>query len=318
MTRVFALVLFGLASLVVPATAQDYPTKPITVIIPYGTGGGTDLTMRLVEEPASRILGQKLVLVNRPGGAGVAGHFQLTKAAPDGYTHAIVALGSTAVQPHLSKVGYTRGDYIGVVQINMIPFLLVTSPNSPFKDMKQVIEFAKKNPPGKVKVGITARGSWLHLVMLQLEQLHGVKFTYVPHTSTGEIVVSLMGQHIDIGNADLPSAQSKVIAGELRGLGIWTAQRSPDMPNVPTLKEQGTNIEGGFYNIIIAPKGTPAAIVKKIDLAFKAAMEDPEVIKRAKQAGVNFNYLGSADAEKAIDESYDLAGKLLKEVGSTK
>ena len=109
-----------------------------------------------------------------------------------------------------------------------------------------------------------------------------------------------------------------MIAGELRGLGIWTAQRSPDMPNVPTLKEQGTNIEGGFYNIIIAPKGTPAAIVKKIDLAFKAAMEDPEVIKRAKQAGVNFNYLGSADAEKAIDESYDLAGKLLKEVGSTK
>ena len=132
MTRVFALVLFGLASLVVPATAQDYPTKPITVIIPYGTGGGTDLTMRLVEEPASRILGQKLVLVNRPGGAGVAGHFQLTKAAPDGYTLAIVGLGSTAVQPHLSKVGYTRGDYIGVVQINMIPFLLVTSPNSPF------------------------------------------------------------------------------------------------------------------------------------------------------------------------------------------
>ncbi len=318
MTRVFVSLLLGLTVVAAPASAQDYPSKPITVIIPYGTGGGTDLTMRLVEESASRKLGQKLVLVNRPGGAGVAGHFQLTKAAPDGYTLAIVGLGSTAVQPHMSKVGYERGDYVGVVQVNTIPFLLVTGPQSQFKDMKQVIEFAKKNPAGRVKVGITARGSWLHLVMLQLEQLHGVKFTYVPHTSTGEVVVSLMGGHIDIGNADLPSAQTKVIAGELRGIGIWTAERSPDMPNVPTLKEQGTNLEGGFYNIIIAPKGTPADIVKKIDQAFKEAMTDQETIKRAKQAGVSFNYLGNAASEKAIDESYDLAGKLLKEVEANK
>lgn len=318
MIRTFVLLLLGLFALVTPVHADEYPSKSITVIIPYGPGGGTDLTMRMIEEPASRKLGQKLVLVNRPGGAGVAGHFQLTKAAPDGYTLAIVGLGSTAVQPHISKVGYERGDYIGVVQINMIPFLLVTSPKSEFKDMKQVIEFAKKNPPGRVKVGITARGSWLHLVMLQLEQIHDIKFTYVPHTSTGEVVVSLMGGHTDIGNADLPSAQSKVIAGELRGLGIWTAKRSPDMPNVPTLQEQGTDIEGGFYNVIIAPKGTPAEIVKKIDLAFKAAMEEPEVIKRAAQTGISFNYLGSADADKAIDTAYKLAGKLLKEVELTK
>ena len=317
MKRALALML-GLSLLATPGLAEDFPTKPITLIIPYGPGGSADLTIRMIEDAVSRQLGQKLLLINKPGGAGVAGHFQLTKAAPDGYTLAIVGPGSTAVAPHTSKVGYERGDYTGVVQINTIPFLLVTPPNSPFKTMKDLVDFAKQNPPGRVKVGITARGSWLHLVMLQLEHVHGIKFTYIPHESSGGIVTSVMGGHIDLGNADPPSAQAKIQAGELRGLAIWSAKRVPGLPGVPTLIEQGTNLEASVYTCIIAPAGTPVAVIAKLEKAFKAAMEDPEIVKRATELGADFDYLGSKELNARLDQAFGMAGQTLKELGLTK
>jgi tripartite-type tricarboxylate transporter receptor subunit TctC len=300
------------------AGAQDYPTKPITVIVPYAPGGGTDLTMRLLEPAASQRLGQKLVLVNRPGAAGSVGHFQLTKAAPDGYTMAVVGVGSTAVQPHLASVGYRPADYVPFIQLNTVPFLLVTPTTSPFKTVRDVIEFAKRNPPGKLKVGITSRGSWLHLVMARVEKLHDVKFTYIPHGSTGEIVVAIMGGHLDLGNADIPSAGPKVTAGLLRGLGVFTGQRLKDFPEIPTLKEQGTEVEGFFYNILIAPKGTPDKVIQALHEAFKAAMEEPEVIRKAEQAGIRFEYLGPSASRAQIDQFYEMAGVLLRELGLKK
>lgn len=315
MKRLFSAMLLSLC-LAAPSIANEFPSKPITLIVPYSAGGGADLTARLVADAVSNEIKQKLVIVNRPGGAGTAGHFQLTKAAPDGYTLAVVGPGSTAVGPHVSDVGYKREDYVAIVQLNTIPFLLVTKPKSNFTTLADMIEFAKKNPPGKVKVGITASGSWLHLCMLRFEKMHGVKFTYVPHGSTGEIVTNILGGHIDAGQADLASAGSNVAAGEMLGLAIWSPQRRPELPNVPTLREQGTQLDGYFYNMIIGPKGMPQPVLRKIEAAFKAAMENPDVAKRGEQAKVRLEFLGHEETEARINEFYEVAGQILKEIKS--
>jgi tripartite-type tricarboxylate transporter receptor subunit TctC len=310
----FALA-FGPSSM---ATAQNYPTKPITLIVPYSPGGGTDLTVRMVEEAASRRLGQKIKIVNKPGAAGTVGHRQLTQAAPDGYTIAVVGVGSTAMRPHTTDVGYGPGDYFPILQLNTVPFLLVAPGNSEFKGLKDVFDAARKSPPGKLKVGITSRGSWLHLSMLRLEKMGGVKFTYIPHGSSGEVVTSVMGGHLDLGNADIPSAGPKVVSGDVRALGVFTARRQSDLPDVPTLKEQGTDLGGFYYNMLIAPKGTPDGVIQKLHDAFKGALEDPDVGRRAAQAGIRLEYLGPADSQARINDFYETAGVLLRELGATK
>jgi tripartite-type tricarboxylate transporter receptor subunit TctC len=318
MTSKGLLIVLALALGSSGAMSQVYPTKPITVIVPYTAGGGTDLTIRMVEDAVSRRLGQQLVITNKPGAAGTIGHYQLTKAAPDGYTLAVVGVGSTATSPHERNVGYGLDDYVPVVQLNTVPYVLVAPPNSPFKGLKDVLDAARKNPPGYIKVGTTSPTSWLHLVIVMLEKKEGVKFTYVPHGSAGDIVISVMGGNLNLGNVDPPSAASKIASGDLRALGVLTERRQSDMPNVPTLKEQGIDIQGYYYNSVIAPKGTPENVIRTLDSAFKSALEDPELRQRAAKAGIQFDYLGPAETKKTIKAFYDQAGIAMRELGMAK
>jgi tripartite-type tricarboxylate transporter receptor subunit TctC len=302
------------------ATAQGYPSKPIEVLVGYGPGGGSDLSIRLTENAASKILGQRILVTNRPGAGGTVMMNQFVRAAPDGYTLAIGSTATLTVQPHVEAgaVQFQPSDYIPIVQISNIPNVLVVPPDSPFKTFKDFLDFAKKSPPGRLKIGITSIGTTLHLPFVQLEKLYGLKFTYIPHKSSAPVVSAVMGGHIDAGGADLPAAAAQIRAGTVRALGIFASHRLKSLPDVPTLKEQGTDVEAGFYNMLLAPKGTPPEVIATVGEAFRKALADPEVLERTAKADLPIEYLDGKASRARLDANYRVYGELLKGLGLAK
>lgn len=308
--RFLALALFAAC-----AQAQDYPNKPVTVFVPFAPGGGTDLSMRMVEEAVSKNLGQKVVIVNKTGTATI---HQVVTGTPDGYTLVVGSTGNLAAVPHNPGAPYKRDDYIPVVQLTAVPSLLIAPGSSPFGTIADVLATARKNPPGFLKVGISPLGSISHLAAIQLEKAFNVKFTYIPHKSNGDIVTAILGGHLDLGSADIAAAAPRLNAKAVRAIALYRSTRMEDFPDVLTLKEQGADISFGFFNVILAPKGTPDAVVAVIHDAFRKALADPAVVARAKTLNLPIAYLGPADSRKAIDASYDTFGKLLTELGLKK
>ena len=290
------------------------------MLVGYGPGGGSDLSIRLTEAAASKYLGQKIVITNRPGAAGTVMLNQFIRAAPDGYTLAIGSTATLTVQPHVESgaVLFKPDDYVPIVQISNIPNFLVVPPDSPLKTFKDFVEFAKKSPPGRVKVGITSIGTTLHLPFVQMEKLYGVKFTFIPHKSSAPVVTALMGSHLDAGGADMAAVAAQIRAGTVHALGIFAAQRLASLPDVPTLKEQGADIEAGFYNMLLAPKGTPEPVIAAVHEAFRKALTDPEVIERAAKANLPIEYLDGRACRERLERNYEIFGSLLKDLGLAK
>ena len=290
------------------------------MLVGYAPGGGSDLSIRLTEGAAARLLGQKIVISNRPGAGGSVMMNQFIKAAPDGYTLAIGSTATLTVQPHVESAAvlYKPDDYVPIVQISNVPNFLIVPADSPLKSFKDLIEFAKKNPPGRMKVGITSIGTTLHLPFVQLEKLYGVKFTFIPHKSSAPVVTSVMGGHLDAGGADMAAAASQIRGGTVRALGIFAAQRLAALPNVPTLKEQGADVAAGFYNMLLAPKGTPEAVIATVRDAFRKVLTDPEVIDRSAKADVPIDYLDGPACRERLNRNYEVIGSLLKELGLAK
>ena len=290
------------------------------MLVGYGPGGGSDLTIRLTEGAASRILGQKIVITNRAGAGGTVMMNQFVRAAPDGYTLAIGSTATLTVQPHVASdtVLFKPDDYVPIVQISNIPNLLIVAPNSQFKSTAEFIDFAKKNPPGRLKIGITSPGTTIHLPFVQMEKLYGIKFTFIPHKSSDPIVTSIMGAQIDAGGADLSAAGPKIQANAVRALGLLAPKRLASLPNVPTLREQGVDLDAGFYNMLLAPKGTPEAIISAVHLAFRKALEDPDVIDKTTKANLPLEYLGPKESRERLTKNYEVYGVLLGELGLKK
>jgi tripartite-type tricarboxylate transporter receptor subunit TctC len=261
-----------------------------------------------------------MVITNRPGAGGTLMMNQFIRAAPDGYTLAIGSTATLTVQPHVESAAvlFKPDDYIPIVQISNIPNILVVPTDSPFKTFKDFLEFAKKSPQGRLKIGITSIGTTLHLPFVQMEKLYGVKFTYIPHKSSAPIVAAVMGGHIDAGGADLPAVASQIRAGTLRALGVFSSQRLASLADVPTLKEQGTDIEAGFYNMLLAPKGTPEPVIATVRDAFRKALNDPEVIDRTAKADMPIEYLDSQASRARLSRNYTIYGSLLKDLGLSK
>ena len=295
--------------------AQDYPAKPVTIYVPFAAGGGTDLSLRMLEEAVSKNLGQKVVIVNKTGTATI---YQVVTGSPDGYNLVVGSTGNLAAVPHNPGAPYAREDYLPVVQFTSVPALLIVPGNSPYNSMADIVAAAKKLPPGALKVGISPTGSISHLAAIQLEKAFNIKFGYIPHKSNGDVVTAVLGGHVDIGSVDIAAAGPKMQSNSVRGIALYRETRLPTFPELKTLKEQGADISFGFYNVILAPKGTPDRIVSVIHEAFRKALEDPVVIERSKNLNLPIAYLGPQASRKAIDQSYDTFGRLLDELGLKK
>jgi tripartite-type tricarboxylate transporter receptor subunit TctC len=315
LTLIAALLALPLSAL---AADAPYPTKPIKVLIPWAPGGGTDTTIRLIEKVMPKYMSQRLVLVNQPGGHGSIAMNDLVNSRPDGYTICITASGPTTSLPHTDEVPYKLDDYVTVVQLTSVPNLLVAHPGSPFKSFADVLNAAKANP-GSVKIGVSGMYAVSsHLPLIRLEKATGGKFVIVPHKGGGEAAVQVLGGHIPVGSVDLMASGNHIAAGKLRPLAIFASKRSPILPEVPTLKELGYDIEGSFFNMIIVPKGTPAGVISTLDEAFQKALADKEVVNAAHAMGLQVEYLGPKESRERLNADYKLIGELYKELGLTK
>jgi tripartite-type tricarboxylate transporter receptor subunit TctC len=308
------LIAVGALCLSMASLAQDYPTKPITLYVPFTAGGGTDLSVRMLEEAVSKNLGQRLVIINKTGTATV---YQVVTGTPDGYTLVVGSTGNLAAVPHNPGAPYKLDDYVPVVRLTNVPALLVAPAGSPFHNLGEVVAAARKKPGG-LKVGISPLGSISHLAAIQLEKAFNIKFSYIPHKSNGDVMTAVLGGHVDLGSVDIAAAAPRMTANGVQGLALYSEKRLPEFPNIPTVKEQGADIVFGFANDILAPKGTPDRIVSILHEAFRKALQDPAVIARSKQLNLPIAYLGPKETRAAIDRSYETFGKLLTELGLAK
>jgi tripartite-type tricarboxylate transporter receptor subunit TctC len=281
-----ALSVFMLPSLA-RATETDWPKQPILLISAYPPGGPTDIMSRLLAEPLAKKLGTPVIVENKPGAAGNIGTTYAARAKPDGYTISLVTAGSMSVNPVLFKnLSYDpEKDFRSIIQISRIPLVLEVSNKSDIKNVQDFIEYVKKNPE-KAAYGSASHGTPQHLAGALFSKQLGSDMLHVPYQGAGPAINDLLGGHIfsmfDIMVSSLPHLQS----GNLRPLAVTTKDRSFLLPEVPTLDESGLpGFDFYAWHGIVAPAGTPDAIIEKFNTAFNEIFQDPEFQKRWKALG---------------------------------
>ncbi|HEY6992927.1 MAG TPA: tripartite tricarboxylate transporter substrate-binding protein [Xanthobacteraceae bacterium] len=269
------------------ALAQSYPTKPVTMIIPFAAGGPTDVLGRVMAQRMSELLGQQVVVENVGGAGGMTGSKRVADAAPDGYTFVVGTVGTHAQsQTMYKKPLYNAAtDFTPVALIAEVPIVLITRKDLPVSNLKEFIAYAKANQ-GKMQFGSAGAGSATHLGCVLLNYLIGVDITHVPYRGTGPAMQDLQGGRIDYLCEVVSTAKPQIDGGTVKAIVIMTKERSKALPNVPTGLEQGTpNLEAYTWNAVFLPKGAPADVVKKLNDATVAAMKTPAVKARLEGLG---------------------------------
>ena len=295
---------------------QKYPTKPITMLVPFSAGGGFDLLARALEKVAPKHLGQPLIVVNKPGGAGTIGWNELASASPDGYTLGITAV-DVVIQPLYGSTKYHYPTALEpLVQIASTSFIMVVQADGPWQDVNDVIKYAKQHP-GKLKFGHAGIGSITHIVGETFAKITGITLEQVPFRGANEATVALLGKHIEIVFLNPSTVKEHIKNGTLRALAITGEKRltDPDLTQIPTLKEQGFDIPLTNWYGVSAPKGLPPEIKTKLAEGFKAIISDPEFRNNIEQLGFEIQYLDPKQSEeKWLSDSAKLA-KTVQETG---
>jgi tripartite-type tricarboxylate transporter receptor subunit TctC len=285
MSLMIAVASFGIA--IPAAIADSYPDRPIALVIPGSAGGGTDLSWRIIEPKLTALLGQKVVIENRPGASGGTGAAAVARAAPDGYT--LLALQAThAINPSLGKVPYDlERDFVPVTLAVTTPSILVSHPSVPAKDLKELIAYVKANP-GKLTYASAGIGSMPHLQSELFLNQAGLKAVHVPYPSNGQAINDVVAGHVNLLTVNVLTALPHVQAGRLRAYGVTSAKRVEAAPDIPTLSEAGVpGYEAVQWFGLAAPAGTSKEIVRKLRDSVAAAMQDPELKDRLIRDGVN-------------------------------
>jgi tripartite-type tricarboxylate transporter receptor subunit TctC len=265
------------------ASAQDFPNKPVRIIIPYAAGGGSDITTRIVQAKAMELLGQSLIVDNRAGGGTLIGTRMVQVAAADGYTLGVMDP-AFIINPTLVKdAGYDAlKDFTPVSLITATPLILVTPPSFPPKTVQELVDHVKANA-GKVNYGSPGDGSAGHLAMEQFRSFFGLKMVHIPYKGAGPAVTAVVAAEVPMliaGSGAVPFIQD----GRLRGLAATSAKRLPAIPNVPTFAEFGfPQVNVQTFAGVVAPAGTPPAAIRKLHAAFAGAVQTPEVKARLEQ-----------------------------------
>ncbi len=279
----FALLL----ALTGTALAQGYPTKPITMIIPFAAGGPTDVLGRVLAQRMGEILGQQIVVENVGGAGGMTGSKRVADAAPDGYTMVLGTVGTHAQGQTLYKKPLydSLNAFTPVALIAEVPIILTVRKDLPAKDFKEFVAYAKANQ-AKMQFGSAGAGSATHLGCVLLNYVIGTNITHVPYRGTGPAMQDLQGGRIDFLCEIITTAKPQVDGGTIRALAIFDSKRSPALPDLPTAAEQGTEkLEAYTWNALFLPKGAPADIVKKLNDAALQAMKTPAVRERLQALG---------------------------------
>ncbi|MCA3188419.1 MULTISPECIES: tripartite tricarboxylate transporter substrate binding protein [unclassified Cupriavidus] len=264
----------------------EWPTKPVTIIVPFTPGGGTDIGTRLVAQRLSQIWSQPVVVDNRPGAAGNVGLELTARAKPDGYTLVAGNVGTQSINPFLyKKLNYKPDSFVPVTMMAELPFVLVVTPGLPAKTPKELVTLAKAKP-GKLTFASSGTGGSPHLSGEIFKAATGTDMLHVPYKGGGAAMTDLMAGNVDMLFASILETTGHVKAGKLRALAVTGSVRSPSMPDVPTLAEAGIqNAESGSWVGLLAPAGTPKDIVDKIAADVKKVVAMPEVKKQLIEQG---------------------------------
>ncbi len=284
MSRIAVLLLALLAF--ASAQAQPYPSKPVRFFVPFPPGGSADLMVRAIAPRLAERLGQPFVVENRPGAGGMIGVDAVAKAPPDGYTIGLAAAGalSSNISLYPSMPYHPQKDLAPISMLAMIPFFLVAHP-SQASTLGEVIAKAKSTP-GALSYGHGGQGSTMHLAGELLNMMAKIKLQSVPYKGSGPVSADVLGNQVPFGVVDVPSSIANVKAGKLRALAVTTKRRISAAPDVPTFEEAGLpGYEAIGWFGTVAPAGTPAPVIEKLNAEIKAALSQPEVRERALAAG---------------------------------
>jgi tripartite-type tricarboxylate transporter receptor subunit TctC len=285
----------------VSAAAQDYPSRPVTLIVPYSAGGGNDLMARTAAEKMSQALGQQIVIENRGGAGGSIASRQVAKAPPDGYTLGLGGTGTLAIDPTLyANVGYDpRKDFAPIGLIATSGLVICVHPSLAARSIGELIALAKQQP-GKLNYASAGTGSGIHLGTEYFASMAGIKLTHIPYKGSVPALTDLVGGHVAIYFSSLPPAVGLVKDGKVRALAVTGAKRSPVFPDVPTVAEAALpGYEAVLHYGIVAPAGTPRAIIEKLSAALRAAVMSDEL--KARLADDGAEPLPSTPEEYAAD-----------------
>jgi tripartite-type tricarboxylate transporter receptor subunit TctC len=300
------------------ALAQDnYPTRPVRVVIAFPPGGPTDFVGRLVTDKMSAALGQRVYIENKPGAAGTVGADNVAKADPDGYSLFLTTSGAVTIAPHIqANVPYDPlRDFAPVALVTKVTEVLVVTPKLGIKTVKELIALAKEKP-GAVAFASTGIGSPPHLAQELLDVSAGVKFLHVPYRGAAPALTDLLGGQVQVLAADLPVLIAQIQAGALIPIGAAADKRDALLPDVPTLTEQGyPNTEASNWYALLAPAKTPPALIAKLNKAVIDALNDPEVHDKLVKAGAT-PVGGTPESLGAFMKSeYEKWGKVVAERG---
>jgi tripartite-type tricarboxylate transporter receptor subunit TctC len=276
-TLAVGAVVMGLWAQIGPAAAQDYPNRPITMIVPYPPGGGVDVMGRLMGQKLSLALGQQVVIENRGGAGGMIGTRDAARAAPDGYTIVMLLTGISLG----ANTGYdVNKDFAPIGVVASTPIIVDAHPSLPAKSLAEVIALAKKEP-GKLSAGTPPAPTINYFAAQLFNLLAGTDITVVTYKGTGPLTTDLLGNHVPLGFNTIPASISNIAAGQLRGLAVTAHVRSAALPDVPTAAESGLpGFEAVQYYGLAAPAGTPRPIIERLNKELRAILAADEMKKR--------------------------------------
>jgi len=268
------------------ASAQEFPTKPIRIVVPYSPGGGTDVVARLVAQKLSTKLGQSVIVENKPGASTNIGTRDVATSPADGYTILITAPNIATSESLFKNPGFRLEDLTPVIQLARYPNVLVAGPGTTLTTLEAVLAQAKAEPQ-KLSFGTAGAGSNSHLTMELLKQRTGVQMDHVPYKGSGPLKIDLLGGHVPLGIDGLGGLSELITTGKVKPLAVLAPERSPLAPNIPSLGDVGIkDIDGTGYNGALVPAGTPPEVVARLNAAMAEALQDADVRERLAPLGL--------------------------------
>lgn len=313
-----ALMGFALAAMVALAHAQTYPTRPIRVVIPYPPGDAADILARLIGPKVSGRLGQPMVVENRPGASGQIGMALLKDAPADGYSIGVGQGGNMVVAPHTyKKLQYDPlKDFTPVALIATNYLAVIATPGVPFKDAKEMVAWAKANP-GKLSLATNGEGGFPHLAFEHFAAMGGFKFQHVPYKGASQIATDVIGGQVQLGIGAYTSLSPHVNSGRARLIGVTNPVKVPNRPELPLLADAVPGYDSRGWFGYVAPAGTPAEIVRRLNEEINRAMREADVAAKMTAAGLIIANESPESFGQLVKTDFEKYGKLVRSIGFT-
>ncbi len=299
------------------ALAQDYPNRPVRIVVPFSPGGAVDGPMRAIAQELGKRLKQQIVIENKPGAGATIGAELVAKAAPDGYT-LLLASQTNAISASLySKLSFNPvDDFMAISLLGREPGVLVVHPDLPVRSVAELIAYAKAQP-GRLNYGSSGNGSGQHLFTAMFAAQAGIQLVHVPYRGSGQAITDLLGGTVPMAMPGAAAMVKHIRTGKLRALATTGTSRSPQLPEVPTLAESGLAGYAAYVWMgLLAPKGTPAAIIERLNTELKATLATPEVGGYMKEAGIEAVGSSAAEFDAWFRDERERWARIVKETGA--